>query len=104
MELKQILHLKVGCSNFSSVRDRGSLPYFIKWGKWPNLEQGLNSNGQLSDAISALILPIELQDHHQPTRRNCMNGLIMIFRFFGVWIELNQILCSKVGCSKFDPV
>ena len=27
VELKQILHLKVGCSDFSSVRDRESLPY-----------------------------------------------------------------------------
>ena len=27
MELKQILHLKVGCSDFGPVQDRGSLPY-----------------------------------------------------------------------------
>ena len=27
VELKQILHLKVGCSDFGPVRDRGSLPY-----------------------------------------------------------------------------
>ena len=27
MELKQILYLKVGCSDFGPVRDRDSLPY-----------------------------------------------------------------------------
>ena len=27
VELKQILHLKVGCSDFGPVRDGGSLPY-----------------------------------------------------------------------------
>ena len=27
VELKQILHLKVGCLDFGPVRDRGSLPY-----------------------------------------------------------------------------
>ena len=27
VKLKQILHLKVGCSDFGPVRDRGSLPY-----------------------------------------------------------------------------
>ena len=26
VELKQILHFKVGCSDFSPLRDRGSLP------------------------------------------------------------------------------
>ena len=31
VELKQILHLKVGCSDFGPMQDRGSLPYlFIK--------------------------------------------------------------------------
>ena len=29
VELKQILHLKVGCSDFGPVRDRGSLPYLL---------------------------------------------------------------------------
>ena len=27
VELKQILHLKLGCSDFGPVQDRGSLPY-----------------------------------------------------------------------------
>ena len=29
VEFKQILHLKVGCSYFGPVRDRGSIPYLI---------------------------------------------------------------------------
>ena len=29
VELKQILHLKVGCSDFGPVKDRGSLPYLL---------------------------------------------------------------------------
>ena len=28
-ELKQILHLKVACSDFGPIRDRGSLPYIL---------------------------------------------------------------------------
>ena len=51
--------------------------------KCPNLVQGRNLNSQLSTAISASILLIEPQDHHQPTHRGPVNGFIMILRFFG---------------------
>ena len=29
VEMKQILHLKVSCSDFGPVRDGGSLPYLL---------------------------------------------------------------------------
>ena len=44
-------------------------------GKRPNLEQGRNSNDQISNAISVQILPIEPQDQHQPIHRVPVSGL-----------------------------
>ena len=80
----------------------------------PCPEQGRNLNSQLSSAISASVLPIEPQGHHQTIHRNPVNGLVMIFRFcLENWIcsgsvflfgKLEQILHLKVDCSDFSPV
>ena len=57
---------------------------------------------QLSNAISAQILPINPQDQHQPIHRVLVNGSSMIVRFCE--IKLGQILQLKVGCPNFGPV
>ena len=46
------------------------------------LGQVQNSDSQLSNAMSAQILPIEPQDEHQPIHRVPVNGLSTIVRFF----------------------
>ena len=60
----------------------------------PCLEQGRNPNSQPLSAISASILPIEPQDHNQPTHRNPEwfgDGLQ------GLLVKLEQILEQYTG-------
>ena len=61
------------------------LAYNIKFelGKWPNLRQGRNSDTQLSTAISAPTLLKEPHNHTWAIHRNPVNGLMMIFEFYG---------------------
>ena len=104
VEVKQILHLKVSCSDSGPVRVRGTLPYLslintkpcngdLWWRyrvcssgmyrKWPNLEQCRNSNIRLSTAISASALLKEPHNHAWTIDRNPVNGLMLILGFYG---------------------
>ena len=79
-----LLHLKVGCPNFVPFWGSAICPM------WPNLKQGQNSNSQLLWSIlSAVMLPIEPQDRHQPIHRDPMNGVVMMWF---LWLKLKQTL------------
>ena len=57
-----------------------SILIYIMGINWIKLIGG-DPNSQLSSAISASILLMELQNHKQPTHRHPVNGLVMMFRF-----------------------
>ena len=63
---------------------------------------GWNSDNQLSNAISAQILYIELQDQHQPIHMVHVNGFKHNCEV--LWVKLEQILQLKVGCPNFGLV
>ena len=67
-----------------------------------NIGQGQNSDNQLSNAISAQILPIEPQDQYQPIHRVPVYGSSTIVCKV-LWVKLEQLLQVNVGVSEFWP-